>query len=338
MQKIKKLLWLSVTIVCVIIALFFGIGTIVSLFSEKIDAASIFALIVTGAVAISFMYCTYKSCCKYRKIITSSNNTASPPPVLNGKKHEPPAPSANPISESNIGQETECRETIENIFNTYPELKKGKFKGDNIPTVRQFTFALRLGVNPSGMTFNTISDAIDEAKESKETHTPYKITNVLAEELYGYWCLDKNITYLKKHKIVLPHHPNWDITPKQAQELLDFLEDFEFSCPKCGEKYDVGYLDCDDSCYNCECSFKTLKIPIYLDGEDEINPSIWAKAKSDAQKVKCPKCKEKFSNTSDSKKITCPKCGHVFVDYSNWNIGCGCLLIILIIIFIFKVL
>lgn len=113
--------------------------------------------------------------------------------------------------------------------------------GEPPPTRRQFGYAVALGVKLSnGMTKDSVSEAIDQVLADREPAT--------AEQL-------QMISGLRGE---LPRQ----ISRSEANAVIEFLEDYDWNCPFCGELIFAG--DVSDCCGNCGKNLEKVRVPIEL--------------------------------------------------------------------------
>lgn len=112
--------------------------------------------------------------------------------------------------------------------------------GDPPPTTKQFGYTKSLGIQiHDGMTKWTISDEISDATGENEP----------AE-------MDQ-LEIIKEYHGVLPRK----ITRKEADDIIEFLEDYYLPCPFCNEEI----CAVDDECCACSRKLNKLRIPIEVE-------------------------------------------------------------------------
>lgn len=153
-----------------------------------------------------------------------------------------------------------------NIIARFPQYKGCCFDLQNLPTRRQFKYAVALGIVQKEMSFTSVSSAIEEAKKG---HIDWvEITEEEANELYDA-ILDKNPmdgqdreTFQLMH-VKLPR----DCNAADAEVIEDYLSDdaqFRFVCPFCKQRilYDDWFagIMLSEACPKCGASWKNLVI------------------------------------------------------------------------------
>lgn len=234
------------------------------------------------------------------------------------------------------------RPTQDNILEKYPALN-GVCFGKNEPTVPQFAYALKLGINVNKKTFDSISLAIDEAKEH-EKKPPIKVSpediDILYEKLVSLSPAEAGyMADIKEYHIKLDRK----ITNKQAEDVLAFIENHHINCPYCKKELNSDMFSMDE-CIFCDGSFKTLKIPICLDDVPAVstvgsflpaarekktitfNDGSFIPTKT-PQTTQCLHCKK----TIDATASICPYCRNTTV--KGCTAGCWVLVFVIVIMF-----
>ena len=151
------------------------------------------------------------------------------------------------------------------VLAKWPEFANLRF-GDRPPTVRQFVYAVALGVKlKNGVTIDSISDLIDEAKAV--ANRPKKADRPSREEaeIIYYALLDKLdrepapaslLKIIKDYHGVLPRR----VSRGEAKRIIEFLEDYTLPCPFCRTEI----FATDDECLACGKSLRKMRIPIQL--------------------------------------------------------------------------
>jgi len=133
----------------------------------------------------------------------------------------------------------------------------------NEPTYKQFMYAVRLGVVfPKTVSFNSISGLIEKAKKTRGNKALLKIDEQRIIQLYEKKCSERtadrdSLKYIKEMHGVLPRI----VTQKEADDIIEFLEEYRLPCPFCGNEIFAQ----DDMCLNCMKKLNGLRIPIELD-------------------------------------------------------------------------
>ena len=155
---------------------------------------------------------------------------------------------------------------ITNILARFPRYRGCTFDLEDLPTRRQFKYAVALGIVQKRMSFASVSDAIDEAKKG---HIEWvDITEDEANELYDAILAKAPVdgqdreTFQMMH-VKLPCGCN----ATDAEAIEDYLSDdeqFVFRCPFC--KRQLPYNDwlagimVSEACPKCGASWKNLVI------------------------------------------------------------------------------
>lgn len=149
----------------------------------------------------------------------------------------------------------------------YPQYANMAF-GKDVPTFSQFDYALDLGINPNGKTFKSISTAIDKAKERIQQggkKEPFPISHEHRSFFYD-MLIDNapaSTDYLREIRELHGELPG-PITNKEAEEVIALIGDPDYTiiCPYCHHR--VPNMD---MCFNCDRSFRKVKIPLYFDDD-----------------------------------------------------------------------
>lgn len=153
-----------------------------------------------------------------------------------------------------------------NIISRFPQYRGCRFDLQDLPTCRQFKYAVALGIVQTEMSFASVSSAIDEAKKGHINWV--EITEEEANELYDA-ILDKapvdgqdRETFQMMH-VKLPRGCN----AADAEAIEDYLSDdaqFRFACPFCKQRilYDDWFagIMLSEACPKCGASWKSLVI------------------------------------------------------------------------------
>jgi len=144
----------------------------------------------------------------------------------------------------------------------WPEFANLRF-GESPPTARQFAYAVALGAKlKDGVTFESISRLIDKAKASD--HRPKKVDRPSDEEIEIIYhaIAAKGPTLASMLKTIQDYHgvlPR-QVSPEEAQQIIEFLEDHYLPCPFCG----IEVRAIDQECSACGKSLRKMRIPIKL--------------------------------------------------------------------------
>lgn len=147
------------------------------------------------------------------------------------------------------------------IARHYSESLSNAAFGSDPPTLKQFLYALNLGVDPRRKTFTSISTAIDKAKEKKNSRKQFPVQPEHRELLYEVMCSNS-----PADRDQLKDIKEWHgellckITRDEADDVIDFLEDLVFECPYCH-----GTTSNGDYCDMCGLSLRGIHIQIDID-------------------------------------------------------------------------
>ena len=144
----------------------------------------------------------------------------------------------------------------------WPEFADLRFGGDP-PTIRQFAYAVALGVRlKDGVTFKSISALIEKAKakgrprEKGERPSDEEVESIYHAISGRGPTLASMLKTIQKYHGVLPR----EVSPDEACAVIEFLEDYYLPCPFCG----VELCATDDECCACGKSLGRMRIPLQL--------------------------------------------------------------------------
>jgi len=148
------------------------------------------------------------------------------------------------------------------VLAKWPEFAHLQF-GDNPPTVRQFAYAVALGVKlKDGVSFKSISHLIEKAKANASRRNKGDRPSDEEVELIHHAIVERGPTLASMLKTIKQYHgllPR-DISADEARRLIEFLEDYYLPCPFCG----IEVCAIDDECCACGKSLSRMRIPIEL--------------------------------------------------------------------------
>lgn len=156
------------------------------------------------------------------------------------------------------------------IARHYPDTFSNAAFGSEPPTLKQFLYALDLGIDPRKKTFTSISTAIEKAEEKGKSKKTFPVPQEHRELLYEAMCSNSPADRDQLKDIKDLHGElSRKITSSEADDVINYLEALNLECPYCHEMTMNG-----DICFMCGRNLRGMHIQVEIDPlQEDIAPA-----------------------------------------------------------------